>query len=109
MACSLQFTDHGIEGVVPLDLLPPDVRAKYQAKPNERSKRAKKEELKSATAQAEENQVLTKDIPTIKNFSLIPEICRTKENLIFIPPSKILVPCNKNRFVINVYSDINLD
>lgn len=55
--CSLQFTDHGIEGVVPLELLPPDVRSKYQAKPNERSKRAKKEESKSITVQAEENQV----------------------------------------------------
>lgn len=53
----LQFTDHGIEGVVPLELLPPDVRAKYQAKPNERSKRARKEEAKGAVQQVEENQV----------------------------------------------------
>ena len=53
----LQFTDHGIEGVVPLELLPPDVRSKYQAKPNDKSKRAKKDESKGAAAQAEENQV----------------------------------------------------
>ena len=39
----LQFTDHGtIEGVVPLELLPPDVWSKHQAKPNDKSKRAKK-------------------------------------------------------------------
>lgn len=54
-----RFTDHGIEGVVPLELLPPDVRSKYQAKPNERSKRAKKEETKGAVRQAEENQMAT--------------------------------------------------
>lgn len=53
----LQFTEYGIEGVVPLELLPPDVRSKYQAKPSDRSKRAKKEETKSAANQAEENQV----------------------------------------------------
>lgn len=53
----LQFTDHGIEGVVPLELLPPDVRSKYQAKPNDKSKRAKKEETKGAPPQVEENQV----------------------------------------------------
>lgn len=52
----IQFTEHGIEGVVPFELLPPDVRSKYQAKPSERSKRAKKEDTKS-TAQPEENQV----------------------------------------------------
>lgn len=43
---------------MPLELLPPEVRAKYQAKPNERSKRAKKEEAKDAVQQGEENQVL---------------------------------------------------
>lgn len=53
----LQFTEYGIEGVVPLELLPPDVRSKYQAKPSDRSKRAKKEETKSTANQAEENQV----------------------------------------------------
>nr|XP_023905432.1 THO complex subunit 1 [Quercus suber]POF19695.1 tho complex subunit 1 [Quercus suber] len=54
-----RFTDHGIEGVVPLELLPPDVRSKYQAKPNDKSKRAKKDESKGAAAQAEENQIAT--------------------------------------------------
>ncbi|KDP40562.1 hypothetical protein JCGZ_24561 [Jatropha curcas] len=54
-----RFTDHGIEGVVPLELLPPDVRSKYQAKPNDRSKRAKKEEVKGASNQAEDNQITT--------------------------------------------------
>lgn len=38
---------------MPLELLRPDIRSKYQAKSNERSKRAKKEEAKDA-----ENQVL---------------------------------------------------
>lgn len=53
----LQFTEYGIEGVVPLELLPPDVRSKYQAKPNDRSKRNKKEDAKNNTNQVEENQV----------------------------------------------------
>lgn len=35
-----RFTDHGIEGVVPLELLPPHVRSKYEGKANDRSKRA---------------------------------------------------------------------
>uniref|UniRef100_A0A6N2M8V8 Uncharacterized protein n=1 Tax=Salix viminalis TaxID=40686 RepID=A0A6N2M8V8_SALVM len=51
-----RFTDHGIEGVVPLDLLPPDVRSKYQAKPSDRSKRAKKDEPKGASHQVEDSQ-----------------------------------------------------
>ncbi|GMY22806.1 THO complex subunit 1 [Fagus crenata] len=54
-----RFTDHGIEGVVPLELLPLDVRSKYQAKPNDKSKRAKKDESKGVAAQAEENQIAT--------------------------------------------------
>lgn len=53
----LQFTEYGIEGVVPLELLPPDVRSKYQAKPNDRSKRNKKEDAKNNAHQVEENQV----------------------------------------------------
>jgi hypothetical protein len=57
MGILLQFTDHGIEGVVPLELLPPDVRSKHQAKPNDRSKRAKKDEPKGASHQVEDNQV----------------------------------------------------
>ncbi|XP_015581368.1 THO complex subunit 1 isoform X2 [Ricinus communis] len=54
-----RFTDHGIEGVVPLELLPPDVRSKYQAKPNDRSKRAKKDDIKGGSNQTEENQIAT--------------------------------------------------
>jgi len=53
----VQFTEYGIEGVVPLELLPSDVQSKYQAKPNDRSKRGKKEEAKKAANQVEENQV----------------------------------------------------
>ncbi|KAI9079003.1 hypothetical protein K1719_039050 [Acacia pycnantha] len=52
-----RFTDHGIEGVVPLELLPPDIRSKYQAKPNDRAKRAKKEETKGTLHHVEENQI----------------------------------------------------
>lgn len=52
----MQFTEHGIEGVVPVELLPPEVRSKYQGKPSDRSKRAK-EETKTSVQQAEENQV----------------------------------------------------
>lgn len=54
----MQFTDHGIEGVVPPELLPPDVRSKFHAKPSEKTKRAKKEEVKGAAAQPEDNQVV---------------------------------------------------
>ncbi|KAE9590639.1 putative THO complex, subunit THOC1 protein [Lupinus albus] len=54
-----KFTDLGIEGVVPLELLPPDVRSKYQAKPNDRGKRSKKEETKATVQQVEENQIAT--------------------------------------------------
>ncbi|XP_052176612.1 THO complex subunit 1 isoform X7 [Diospyros lotus] len=54
-----RFTEYGIEGVVPLELLPPDARSKYQTKPSERSKRAKREETKGAANQAEESQIAT--------------------------------------------------
>lgn len=54
-----KFTEYGIEGVVPLELLPSDVQSKYQAKPNDRSKRGKKEEAKKAANQVEENQTAT--------------------------------------------------
>ncbi|OIV92408.1 hypothetical protein TanjilG_23008 [Lupinus angustifolius] len=54
-----KFTDLGIEGVVPLELLAPDVRSKYQAKPNDRGKRSKKEETKANVHQVEENQIAT--------------------------------------------------
>lgn len=53
----MQFTEYGIEGVVPLDLLPPEERPKYTPKQNDRSKRSKKEETKGAAHQVEENQV----------------------------------------------------
>lgn len=42
---------------MPLELLTPEERSKYQAKPNDKSKRAKKEETKGATHQVEDNQV----------------------------------------------------
>ncbi|KAF4396626.1 hypothetical protein G4B88_028940 [Cannabis sativa] len=55
----MQFTDHGVEGVVPVELLPPDFRFKYQSKPNDRAKRAKKEEAKGSAHQGEENEIST--------------------------------------------------
>lgn len=54
-----RFTEFGIEGVVPLELLPPEVRSKYQAKPNEKSKRAKKDETKGFAPPSEDNQSTT--------------------------------------------------
>lgn len=53
----MKFTEYGVEGVVPLELMPPDVRSKYQGKTNDKSKRAKKEETKTSANQADENQV----------------------------------------------------
>lgn len=54
----MQFTEYGIEAVVPPELLPPDVRSKFHARPNEKAKRARKEEeAKDATPNAEDNQV----------------------------------------------------
>ncbi|XP_075520316.1 THO complex subunit 1 isoform X2 [Primulina tabacum] len=52
-----KFTEHGVEGVVPLELLTPEVRSKYQAKSGDRSKRAKKEEAKNSLQQTESTQV----------------------------------------------------
>ncbi|GAB2293096.1 suppressor of the transcriptional defect of hpr1 by overexpression [Dionaea muscipula] len=52
-----KFTEYGIEGVVPLELLPPEVRSKYQAKPNDRSKRAKKDETKGSAHSGEDPQI----------------------------------------------------
>ena len=43
--------------MVPLELLTPELRAKYTPKNNERSKRAKKEDTKGSAHQVEENQV----------------------------------------------------
>ncbi|XP_073024075.1 THO complex subunit 1 isoform X2 [Primulina eburnea] len=54
-----KFTEHGVEGVVPLELLTPEVRSKYQVKPGDRSKRAKKEEAKNSLQQTESNQIET--------------------------------------------------
>ncbi|GER43279.1 THO complex subunit 1 [Striga asiatica] len=52
-----RFTEHGIEGVVPLELLPSDLRSKYQSKLADRSKRAKKDEAKGSMQQHEESQI----------------------------------------------------
>ncbi|ERN09505.1 hypothetical protein AMTRI_Chr09g32690 [Amborella trichopoda] len=52
-----RFTDHGVEGVVPPELLPPDIRSKYHAKAGDKSKRAKKEEeVKGNAPLVEDNQ-----------------------------------------------------
>lgn len=37
--------------------MPPEIRSKYQAKPNEKAKRAKKEETKGGSQEAEGNQI----------------------------------------------------
>ncbi|PIA64155.1 hypothetical protein AQUCO_00201442v1 [Aquilegia coerulea] len=69
-----RFTDHGIEGLVPSELLPPEVRSKYHSKPvSERSKRAKKEEeSKESVSHAEDNQITnsTTDMDTGGNTEL---------------------------------------
>ncbi|KAL5217538.1 hypothetical protein ABZP36_018222 [Zizania latifolia] len=52
-----RFCDYGIEGVVPPELLPSEVRAKFYAKPAEKAKRPKKEEAKGTSAQPKEQQV----------------------------------------------------
>lgn len=56
---NLQYSDLGIgiEGVVPPELLPSDVRAKLHARTTEKNKRAKREENKGPTIQTEEPQV----------------------------------------------------
>lgn len=54
-----RFTEHGIEGVVPLELLPEEVRTKFQGKQNDKTKRAKKEDGKSSSQHLEENQSAT--------------------------------------------------
>ncbi|XP_072987454.1 THO complex subunit 1 isoform X3 [Typha latifolia] len=59
-----RFTDHGIEGVVPPELLPADVRSKFHVKPNEKTKRAKKEETKVANKLHEGNQVAAAAVET---------------------------------------------
>ncbi|XP_020579044.1 THO complex subunit 1 [Phalaenopsis equestris] len=53
-----KFAEHGVEGVVPPELLPPEVRSKFHVKSSEKNKRAKKEEeSKNATRQPEDNQL----------------------------------------------------
>ncbi|KAL7120356.1 hypothetical protein ACP275_02G117600 [Erythranthe tilingii] len=55
-----RFTEHGIEGVVPLEILPAEVRSKkYQAKQADRSKRAKKDDTRGSLQQVEESQSAT--------------------------------------------------
>ncbi|KAK3150240.1 hypothetical protein QOZ80_3AG0230680 [Eleusine coracana subsp. coracana] len=52
-----RFSDYGIEGVVPSELLPPEVNAKFSSKPAEKAKRPKREDSKGASSQAKEQQV----------------------------------------------------
>lgn len=62
MNCLTQFTERGIEGVVPPELLPPEVRVKLHGKGTERSKQraAKKEEdSKAGNSQAEDIQTVS--------------------------------------------------
>ncbi|CAL9135597.1 unnamed protein product [Musa acuminata var. zebrina] len=59
-----RFTDHGIEGVVPPELLPPEVRSKFHTKLGDKTKRAKKEEAKGAAAQPEDSQVASAAVET---------------------------------------------
>lgn len=54
-----RFTDKEIGRVVPPELLTPKVRAKYQSKPGDKAKRAKKEDIKGASHQSEDNQIAT--------------------------------------------------
>ncbi|KAL8162680.1 hypothetical protein V2J09_014169, partial [Rumex salicifolius] len=51
-----RFTEYGVEGVVPLELLPHEVRSKYEAKSGDRSKRAKKDETKDTAPPSDDNQ-----------------------------------------------------
>jgi THO complex subunit 1 len=53
-----QFCDYGIEGVVPPELLPADVRAKFNSKPGEKAKRPKREDTRGTSSQPKEPQVL---------------------------------------------------
>ncbi|XP_028549292.1 THO complex subunit 1 [Dendrobium catenatum] len=53
-----KFAEYGVEGVVPPELLPPEVRSKFHAKSSEKNKRAKKEEESKNTAtQPEDNHL----------------------------------------------------
>ncbi|XP_047089211.1 THO complex subunit 1-like [Lolium rigidum] len=52
-----RFCDYGIEGVVPPELLPADVRAKFNSKPGEKAKRPKREDTKGTSSHPKEPQV----------------------------------------------------
>jgi len=52
-----QFSDYGIEGVVPSELLPPEVNARFSSKPAEKVKRTRREDSKGMSAQPKEQQV----------------------------------------------------
>uniref|UniRef100_A0ACD5TTH8 Uncharacterized protein n=1 Tax=Avena sativa TaxID=4498 RepID=A0ACD5TTH8_AVESA len=51
-----RFCEYGIEGVVPPELLPPDVRAKFNSKPGEKVKRPKREDTKGTSSHPKEPQ-----------------------------------------------------
>uniref|UniRef100_A0ACD5WI89 Uncharacterized protein n=1 Tax=Avena sativa TaxID=4498 RepID=A0ACD5WI89_AVESA len=51
-----RFCEYGIEGVVPPELLPPDVRAKFNSKPGEKAKRPKREDTKGTSSHPKEPQ-----------------------------------------------------
>ncbi|KAK8970863.1 hypothetical protein KSP40_PGU008019 [Platanthera guangdongensis] len=54
-----KFSEHGIEGVVPPELLSPEVRSRFHSKSSEKNKRVKREEeSKNAAAQPEEGQLV---------------------------------------------------
>uniref|UniRef100_A0A1D1XVT7 THO complex subunit 1 n=1 Tax=Anthurium amnicola TaxID=1678845 RepID=A0A1D1XVT7_9ARAE len=55
-----RYTDYGIEGVVPPELLPAELRSKFHSKASERSKRARKdEETRASITRQEEGQIPT--------------------------------------------------
>uniref|UniRef100_A0A0E0NNM3 THO complex subunit 1 n=1 Tax=Oryza rufipogon TaxID=4529 RepID=A0A0E0NNM3_ORYRU len=54
-----RFCDYGIEGVVPQELLPPEVRSKFYSKPGDKAKRPKREDPKGTSAQPKEQQVVS--------------------------------------------------
>lgn len=89
----MQFTDHGIEGVVPPDLLPPDVRLKFHARPNEKAKRAKKEEeAKDAVPNAEDSQVVK------MNFTLLVHACGWISVVLLHNMLSLVLPCLCSHF-----------
>lgn len=83
-----KFTEYGIEGVVPLDLVPPDARSRFQAKSSEKSKRAKKEETKGVR-NAEVNQNVS-PAPEVdgEGTPADPDITMTDQGETVGPPQK---------------------